>query len=190
MLMENLKQLRIVCASLRSTMSYSVPIPEPKILEQKLARIHIGGQGLIEVFWRYTTQQAILHITSESSLVDPELEAETQYWFVQTDGNIMKSLSKFLPYGYYQLLAEEISVFEDQTLSKSTAADTTLEFDIYNCDWSDFACDKLVLDMRITGNTEITSELDRIFYLSWQETCACGEPANVGSLCDHCINVC
>ena len=176
-------------------MSYSVPIPEPKVLEQKLARIHIGEQGVIEVFWRYATQQAILHITNEVSLVDPELEAETQYWFVQADGNIMKSLSTFLPYRYYQLLAEEITVFEDQTLSKSTAADTTLEFDIYSCDWSDFACDKLVLHMTITGATEITSELDRIFYLSWQETCACGDIArNVAHdqvpTCDHCINVC
>ena len=188
-----------MCVSLYSflsTMSYSISIPEPKILEQKLARIHVGEQGVIEVFWRYNTQQAIFHITNEASLVDPELEAETQYWFVQTDGNIMKSLSKFLPHRYYQLLAEEIFVFEDQTLSAENGklADKKLESDIYNCDWSDFACDKLVLYMTLIANTEILSELDRTFYLSWQETCACGDVAqNVSHedepLCDECVNV-
>jgi hypothetical protein len=176
-------------------MSYSVSIPEPKILEQKLARIHIGEQGVIEVFWRYNTQQAIFHVTNEASLVDPELEAETQYWFMQSDDNIMKSLSKFLPHRYYQLLAEEMVVYEDQTLAIGAPADKELENDIYNCDWSDFACDKLVLHMTLIVNTEIHSELDRTFYLSWEETCACGDVAQNAyndeeALCEQCLNVC
>lgn len=175
-------------------MSFNISIPEPKFLEQKLARIHIGEQGVIEVFWRYGPQQAIFHITNEASLLDPELESETQFWYLQNDGNIMKSISKFLPYKHYQLLAEDIFVFEDQTLKTGRTADEYLEFDIYHCDWSDFACDKLVIHMNIVPNIEINSELDRTFYLSWQDTCVCGELATTVSnsgepICLGCNNV-
>ena len=151
-------------------MPYNVPIPEPKFLSQKVARIDYDDDGVIEVFWERKTSQALFHLTNIRSLSDPEEEDGSSSWFIQDDGNIIDSLCYFLPYHFYQILLSNIFVFEDQTLSKGKCATVELESDIYDCDWSDFACDRLVLHMSAKGHKEINSEMERDSFVEWQDT--------------------
>jgi hypothetical protein len=169
-------------------MSYNVPIPEPKYLNQKLARIVTGDDGVIEVFWLENTKQVVFHLSNVASLADPEIYAENNAssWCIQNNGSIIDSLCYYLPYHYYQILLTNIFAFEDQTLNKGKAATKEMELDIYDCEWSDFACEKMVLHMDASGNSEIANEQERWNYVLWKdaanddyevpqgEDCVCG----------------
>ena len=153
-------------------MSYNIPIPEPKFLSQKLARITTSDDGVIEVFWLADTRQVVFHLSNVASLADPEVYAEnnSSSWFIQDDGSIIDSLCYYLPFHYYQILFNKIFVFEDQTLTRGKAATVALESDIYDCEWSDFACEKMVLHMDAFGHNEIQDERERLAYAQWQDT--------------------
>jgi hypothetical protein len=140
-------------------MSYNIPIPEPKSLEQTIARITFDSV-LINVYWRRLTSQVIFHFTNHHSENNPEYPSEDT-WFIQSDKEIMDSLCHFFPYHYYQFVVDRILLFEDQTMSHGKTS-TELQSDIYNCCWSDFACDKLVLHMDIHGDETIQDEQDRL----------------------------
>jgi len=143
-------------------MSYNIPIPAPRSLDQVVARVYYDSNKYIDVFWRSTTRQVVFHLTDCAAFYDPEQAPQEETWFLQNDGEIMDSLCYFLPYSYYQFLAENIVVYEDQTMECYGDADSDLVQDIYSCCWSDFACDKLVIHMYIHGDDTILDEHDRL----------------------------
>jgi len=137
-------------------MSYNIPIPEPKSALQKVARVFCGSSD-IEVFWQNATTQVIFHITNP--------RPEDSGWFVQTNGNIIDSLCYFLPFHYFQFVATNFFLFEDQTLQRGKSADHLIT-DIYDCEWSDFGYDKLVLHMGVRGFTNLQNEEQRLQYVT------------------------
>ena len=118
--------------------SFTIPIPEPKDLSQKLARVTWYHKGDLEVFWHASSRQVIFHATGEFCA-----DAHNE-WFIQPDGNIIESLSRFLPCNSHRLLVNSIFVFAGK---QGKAANEQLCQDIYDCEWSDFACERLVLNM-------------------------------------------
>ena len=143
-------------------MSYNIPIPVPRSLDQVVARVYYDSDKYIDVFWRRATRQVVFHLMHYAAYHDPEQESQEETWFIQNDGDIMDSLCYFLPYHYYQFLAENIVVYEDQTMDCYGDADSGLIRDIYSCCWSDFACDKLIIHMYIHGDDTILDEHDRL----------------------------
>lgn len=143
-------------------MSYNLPIPAPRSLDQVVARVYYDSNKYIDVFWRSATRQVVLHVTNCAAYYDPEQEPQGETWFIQNDGEIMDSLCYFLPHHYYQFLAENIMVFEDQKMEEYGPADSRLLTDIYSCCWSDFACDKMIIHMYIHGDDTIQDENDRL----------------------------
>ena len=150
-------------------MPYNLPIPEPKSLGQVLARVYYDSDKYLDVFWRNETRQVVIHLMNYAAYHDPEQEEMGETWFIQNDGEIMDSLCCFLPYHYYQFLAHNILVFENQTMAEYGAADSRLHTDIYSCCWSDFACDKLVIHMDVRGDDTIRNENDRLSRLPVEE---------------------
>ena len=70
----------------------------------------------------------------------------TDEWWVQEDGNICDSLMYFVPDRADQLLFRYLFLFRG---SHGKVADDALHADIYDCDWSDFACENLSLEFDI-----------------------------------------
>lgn len=152
-------------------MSYNIPIPEPKLLVQKIARIYFGTEALYEVFWLAATRQVVFHITNIRALSDPEAQEDCKdsEWFIQPDGNIVDALCYFLPFHHYQILLENIVVFEDQSLKDGKFADQYALSYIYDCEWSDFACDKMVLYMDAVGDPYLHNEQERLLSIQWRD---------------------
>jgi hypothetical protein len=137
-------------------MTYNIPIPEPKASLQKVAHLFSGSSD-IEVFWQNRTAQVIFCVKNN--------RPEDSGWFIQNNGNIIDSLCYFLPFHYFQFVVTNLFLFEDQTLEKGTSADDLIT-DIYDCDWSDFGYDKLVLHMGVQGCNHLQNEEQRLEYVA------------------------
>lgn len=133
-------------------MSYTIPIPEPKHLTRKVGRVSLpDSDRVLDVYAHTPTNQIVLNLLPYE-------------WYLQKDGNIMESIANFVPGSTGEsLVATELFVFEDQTLRKGKAATEPLQSDIYDCEWSDFSCDKLVLHMTVRNYT-VRDRYERLAY--------------------------
>ena len=105
----------------------------------RLARITFWNKPLLEVFWNPSTQQTFFLCDSK--------------WFVRDgDSNIIESLCFFLGKAEpHQVIADSFMVFDQA--EKHGRAHEEMLMGIYDCVWSDFACDRLVfhLNVRVFG---------------------------------------
>ena len=166
-------------------MSYSIPIPDPKAILQKVSRI-LNDSSEINVFWICETNQVIFCITHI---------ADHPKWFIQNNRNIMESLSCVLP--CKKFVASNFILFENQ---KKQSTDHLIT-GIYDCNWSDFGYDGLILHMEIQGIPELrknalqekTDTIDGV--LEETHSCSCKDPMIVRStdidrnpqVTKHCI---
>ena len=97
---------------------------------QRLARVTIGDKDSIDVFWNVDLRQVIY--------------MQDNTWSVRNDSNIIDGICSIL---HQDLAASQIMVF-DQKEHHGKVYDH-LDTDIYDCFWSDFACDKLVLHFKL-----------------------------------------
>jgi hypothetical protein len=160
-------------------------MPDPKAILQKISRI-LTDSSEINVFWICETNQVvfcIIQMTGNST------------WFIQNNKNIMESLSCVLP--WKKFVASKFSLFENQTEHSSDHLIT----EIYDCSWSDFGYDGLILHMEIQEVSELrkntSDEKSDTIDGSSEEThtCSCKDPMVVRStdidrnpqVTKHCI---
>lgn len=108
---------------------------------QRLARITRRDNDFLEVFWDSEHRQVIYK--------------QDNSWLVTSDSNILEgvcSLMRRPELEPHHLIADNIMVF-DQKGHHGHAYDH-LTTDIYDCDWSDFACDGLVLHFNVQTSAE------------------------------------
>ena len=113
---------------------------------QKVGHVSAWNVECLDVYWRAHDRTIIVceltQMDNDShNLVGPDALYE------RGDGNIIETITEFLPRVPQQLSIEHIMVFDRHGQGK--AADETLKREIYDCTWSDFACDNLVVHFNV-----------------------------------------
>lgn len=144
---------------LLSIMSYTTPIriSKPYFPLLKLATITYKNRSGLSVFWHGTTRKVFFHLTGHNESDDvrfcrpsgTHVENGADEWWVYEDTNICESLAWFIPEHPTQLLFRYIFLFRG---NHGKLADDKLHTDIYDCDWSDFACEKLSLEFDVISH--------------------------------------
>jgi hypothetical protein len=116
---------------------------------QKVGRITAWNEGCLEVFWNPETREILVHEMGWfSRFPKPPVMEELSLWHApQSDCNIIQSVAMYLGCLPNDLYADQIMVFDQK--EHHGKADKHLDTDIYNCDWSDFACDGLILHFNV-----------------------------------------
>ena len=68
-------------------------------------------------------------------------------WWVSSDANILESVAFFKKTSSFSIFFSDLFLFKRPGHGK--AADHELQLHIYDCDWSDFACEKLYLEFGV-----------------------------------------
>lgn len=127
------------------TSIYEIYEPDMTSLD-KLARITFWNKSFLEVFWNPVTHQIFFANRNQHH----------SKWFAQDeDSKIIDSLCQFLQVvKTHQVVADSFMVFDQsERHGKVYATDSLLH--IYDCDWSDFACDRLVFHLNVRVSRRI-----------------------------------
>lgn len=115
---------------------YSVRIPEPVFpgeLEQ-LAQFDTPD-GIVCAYWHRPTKQVVLERNGEFT--------------IQPDGNVVESIAELLSVRKASLInMTELFFFEKPGHGKLQDIATHSAF--YECEWSDYACDRIAIQARLT----------------------------------------
>jgi len=116
---------------------------------RKLARITFQSRRFLEVFWDPDTRNVILHNASS--------------WYSIKDENIFTTLCRFLtgPPKVHHLVADRLMVFDQSEDPANVRIYDDMPFTIYECEWSDFSCDDLVLHCNFTRNGLLLGDAER-----------------------------
>jgi len=102
--------------------------------------------GRLDVFWNSATRKVWIHEAAWS--VPTDTAAQEPYpdpiWHCNDDGKIVDTVTTF----FDTISIDQIMVF-DQTERHGKAADERLMREIYDCEWSDFACEKQVIHFNV-----------------------------------------
>lgn len=107
----------------------------------------------LEVYWNPDTRRYYCHLTN--SVYDPE-----ETWFEIEDTNIFDTLSMFLHADPEEFVVRHLFLFDRP--GHGRAADDALLANIYDCEWSDFACDKLSLEF------DVVTQAHPRFHSKWE----------------------
>jgi hypothetical protein len=124
-------------------MTPSFPISAPIQPLRKLATITHRNNGGLSVFWDENSRYVYFHVTSHAF----QRKGFVDEWWFQEDGNICDSLADFVDEIPSEIYFNNIFLFRKPGHGK--AADDQLMLDIYDCDWSDFACEKMSLEFNV-----------------------------------------
>jgi len=130
---------------------YSTPIPQPiSATVDQLAQIHLTNTDeIISVYWYADTRQIVLNREDD--------------WYIQPNGSVLRSLAALLHCEPHHLVAESLFFFE--TPGHGVAVDRQLSLAFYNCEWSDYACDKIAIQFSLTIDPSLTSAAHRLSYV-------------------------
>jgi len=116
------------------TTFYSIPIPEPSVAElQQLAQF-ATPEGVFDVSWMPKTEQVVIRHGED--------------WYIQPNARIEESLSTLICCKTHDLHANGLFLF-DRDYRNGKAADTNMEQGLLECEWSDYAHDKMVFQVNI-----------------------------------------
>jgi len=99
-----------------------IPTPDMTYL-QKLAIVNVNDVETLDFFWSERTRQVVINKRGKKA------------WYAMNDGNIIESLCS---------VEDQLMIF-DQKMRHGKAYETR---EIYDCEWSDFACEKQVLHFK------------------------------------------
>lgn len=116
---------------------YTISIPPPVLpgdLEQ-LAQIQVPGNKLVAVYWMRSTRQAVCNYDGK--------------WFIQSDQNIMTAVARLIKYEKDIDLLTMDGLFTFETPGHGFAADDELVQNFRDCEWSDYASDRIAFQCTI-----------------------------------------
>ena len=117
--------------TLLSAPAYTIPIPAPVLpgdLEQ-LAQIQVPDNKLVAVYWMRSTRQAVCRYDGK--------------WYIQSDQNIMTAIARLIKFEKNIELLTMDGLFIFETRGHGRAADDELVNGFRDCEWSDYASDRL-----------------------------------------------
>lgn len=112
------------------TNTYTISIPAPVLpgeLEQ-LAQIQVPGGKLVVAYWMRSTRQAVCSYDNN--------------WYIQSDQNIMTAISQLIKKNIELLTMDGLFIFE--TRGHGHAAEDEFVQAFRDCEWSDYASDRIV----------------------------------------------
>jgi hypothetical protein len=117
------------------TTFYSIPIPQPSLEElQQLAQLSTP-EGIFAVSWMPKTEQVVIQHGKD--------------WYIQPNARIDEALSTLIGCSTYDLHAGGLFLF-DRDYRNGKVADESMEQGLLECEWSDYAHDKMVFQATIT----------------------------------------
>ena len=132
------------------------------IPNQKLAHLTFWGSGSMDVFWDETAREPVFHLTDVLQNGVVIADKTTDMWIVMKDGNIMESLAYFLTCEAHNIVVKDLFLYEDQSMRSGNPANNSEKQDIYDCDWSDFACEKMILSMDVRNCPYLHTKQERL----------------------------
>lgn len=116
------------------TTFYSIPIPKPQLTEcQQLAQF-TTPEGILDVSWMPKTEQVVIRHGDD--------------WYIQPNARIDESLSVFIGCRTYDLHSSGLFLF-DRDYRQGKAASDDMERGLLDCEWSDYAHDKMTFQAHI-----------------------------------------
>jgi len=114
---------------------YTIPIPEPRTISdlQQLAQI-TTPDGVVRVYWIKHTSQVVIHFDDE--------------WHIQPNGRIDESIGNYLGYDVLDMKVSGMLLF-DKDYINGQSAPKEMEKQLLGCEWSDFALDKMVFQVKL-----------------------------------------
>lgn len=110
---------------------YTIPIPAPEFNNEgpiQLAQIRHTNGELLVLYWRDETRQVVIQRGNGN-------------WFIQPDASITTSLAALLNCEPHNIIANDITLFD----VKPHLADAETVVAFYDCDWSDYAIDRICI---------------------------------------------
>lgn len=112
--------------------AYTISIPAPMLpgeLEH-FAQIQVPGNKQIVVYWMRSTRQAVCSYDGK--------------WYIQSDQNMMTAIARLITYEnpINRLTMDGLFIFE--TPGHGRAAHDDMVRDFRDCEWSDYASDRMV----------------------------------------------
>lgn len=111
---------------------YSNPVPEPASMYdlQQLAQIKLEDDSVVGVYWLSATREVLIHINDEG-------------WYIQPDGNIVESIGAIFEEHPDNMRIKDTVVYEPH--GHRVPGDNNSHDHISQCEWSDYACDRMLL---------------------------------------------
>jgi hypothetical protein len=106
-----------------------IPMPDVVAIEQ-LAQFSTPN-GLICVYWVRDTKQAVFE--------------HKDNWYIQNDSYIIDALSEILGIKESNITVDNLLTGNMHDASSFCYADTAMSNGIYQCKWSDYTCDYLIM---------------------------------------------
>ena len=107
----------------------SIPVPDNEGIEQ-LAQISTPD-GLICVYWVRDTKQAVFEYGDK--------------WYIQDDTYIIDAVSEILGINDSAITVKNLIVGNMHDPTSFNYADDVMSDAIYNCKWSDYTCDYMIM---------------------------------------------
>jgi len=117
------------------TTFYSIPIPEPvsSADQNELAQI-MTPDGPVRVRWMNSTGQVILCYNGA--------------WYIQPNARIEDSIASLMGYHPVDMRPSGMLLF-DRDYHHGKAAEEREERAVLDCEWSDYACDKMLFQVNV-----------------------------------------
>jgi hypothetical protein len=129
--------MTLFCISPMSVITtfYTIPIPEPRhILDlQQMAQI-TTPDGVVDVHWVKKTSQVVIHFNDE--------------WHIQPNGRIDESIGNYLGYNVLDMKVSSMFLF-DREFKNGKSAPEDMQKQLLGCEWSDYALDKMVFQVKL-----------------------------------------
>ena len=115
----------------------SIPTPADTSRFQTLGYVRVGTVTM-DIYWRRAERQVLFQ--------------RGDFWFLQPDNNIRKSLAALMDLLERDVALARLSIFEH---GRFRPADAVIVRGFFECDWSDFASDLMVINATILPRQHI-----------------------------------
>ena len=145
-----------------------IPTPADSTGLYKLADIMFENEPGLTVFWDKVCRRPIFRVSNKDFQANGDMiydeygplrnlhgepiwdEPLHVWWAQKKDSNICESLSFFLRMNPLDMVFTDLFVFKKPGHGK--VADDQLDYEIYECEWSDFACEGWKLEFNVWNN--------------------------------------
>jgi len=127
---------------------------------QKVGFVTAANNGCLDVFWNSATRKVWIHERAPLKFEQFESAAQEAYpepqWHCEDDGPIVDTVARCIGAPATRVTLTNLMIF-DEAERHGKAADARLDTEIYDCEWSDFACEHQVLHMLGAGEPNVVT---------------------------------
>ena len=122
---------------------------------KKVGSVTVCKKDHLDIYWNPLRRTTII--------------CDEQDFYETCEDNITASLAKFMMCESYQLCADQVMVFD--YAGNYLKAGEDLKLDIYDCDWSDFACENQIIAFNVRKFNWMRDRFERDATTFMYDTC-------------------